>query len=304
MKTIGITGGTGFVGSRLSKLLQDSGYKVIIFTRNVRRPLTGNKLEFAEWDPPINRCDKDALEKIDAMVHLAGAGIADKRWTDERKREIVDSRVDATNFIVSQITNNAPKCKTFISASATGYYGPDQDGHPFIEADPAYNDFLGETCAKWEEAATQTPDNIRTAILRFGIVLGKESGAFKEFAKPMSMGVKPILGSGNQVVSWIHIDDLTRMILFILEHQDVKGVYNAVSPHPVTHAQLMRSIAKAKGGIKIPVPVPAFLLKLLLGEMSIEILKSCTVSADKVQAAGYEFQHPEIGEAAKDIIGK
>ena len=141
-------------------------------------------------------------------------------------------------------------------------------------------------------------------MLRFGIVLGKEAGAFPQFAKPMDYGVVPILGSGGQVMSWVEIHDLCRAILYALEHNDVRGTYNIVAPGHVSHRELMNTIATVKGGIKIPVHVPSVLLKVLLGEMSTEVLKSCTVSADKIINAGFTFEHPDITSAVKAILGK
>ncbi|MBS1687457.1 MAG: TIGR01777 family oxidoreductase [Bacteroidetes bacterium] len=302
MKTIGITGGTGFVGKHLSKLLLSKGYELIIFTRHPK-PSEKQNLTYAAWDPEKGTCDANALQKLDAAIHLAGAGIADKRWTETRKQEIVNSRVQGTKFLVSMLRQHAPNCKTLVSASAIGYYGPDRDGTPpFKETNVYYNDFLGNTCYKWEHEARAAEDIMRTIIFRFGIVLGKESGAFPQFAGPQSFGIVPILGSGRQVVSWIEVDDLARMITYALEHTDMKGSYNAVAPNPVTHKTLMKTIARTKGGIKIPIPVPSFALKIALGEMSEEVLKSCTVSAQKIQATGFTFQYDTIDKAVKAIL--
>ena len=305
MQTIGITGGTGFVGKHLTSLLTGKGLQVIIFTRNPQNRATSGPVSYAYWDAEQGKCDTNALAKTDAIVHLAGAGVADKRWTKTRKKEIIDSRVKATDFLVGQLKEHAPQCKTFIAASAIGFYGPDIPGKdPFAESAPPYNDFLGTTCKAWETSSTSAEKVMRTVILRFGIVLGKESGAFPQFAKPTDMGIVPLLGGGKQTISWIEVDDLARMILYSLEHSQVNGVYNAVAPNPVTQKALMQSIAREKGGIKIPVPVPSFVLKIMLGEMSIEVLKSCTVSAQKVLDAGFVFDHPTIGNAVKYILAK
>jgi uncharacterized protein (TIGR01777 family) len=155
---------------------------------------------------------------------------------------------------------------------------------------------------QWEAASESIPGSIRRVVLRFGIVLSKGGGAFQQFVNPMSMGVLPILGSGGQVVSWIEMHDLVRMILFAIEYQEVSGIYNAVAPGHVSHRQLMNTIASQKGGVKIPFHVPAVLLKILLGEMSIEVLKSCTVSADKIIDTGFVFDHPDIESAVRVIL--
>ena len=304
MKTIGITGGTGFVGKHLTELLLAQNHQVIIFSR---KPATSSiaGVRYAHWDAEQKTCDTHALNQLDAIVHLAGAGIADKRWTDSRKKEIVNSRVDGTHFLVEQIKLHAPDCQTLISASATGFYGPDMPGKPpFSESAKPYADFLGNTCKAWEDAAHGADAALRTVILRFGIVLGQESGAFPQFERPMNFGIMPILGNGTQMVSWIEVDDLARLILFCIDNVQCRGVYNAVSPNPVTHVDLMRTIAAIKGGLKIPVPAPAFALKIMLGEMSVEVLKSCTVSAQKTLATGFSFRYPEISGAVKAILNK
>ena len=305
MKTIGITGGSGFIGNTLTSLLVSKGYEVVIFTRNKRTKSRRPNIHYCHWNAEKEIYDGKYLKKLDAVVNLGGAGIADKRWKKKRKKEIIDSRVKGTDFLVAKLKAHAPLCKTFLSASATGIYGPDMGLHvPFMETAKPYDDFLGNTCRQWEHSAQKANEFARTVILRFGIVLGKFSGAFAEFAKPMALGVVPTLGSGGQAVSWIQITDLCRLILFALEHEEMQGIYNAVSPNPVTHHKLMETIATAMGGVKIPVHVPSALLKILLGEMSTEVLKSCTVSAQKVLDAGFAFDHPDINGAVKAIVGK
>jgi len=302
MQTIGITGGTGFVGSHICKLLTAQGHQVIIFTRGGRKTAAA-QVSYAHWDPAAEQCDTDALSQLDTMVHLAGANLAGARWTEKRKKEITDSRVAATSFLVQQLKAHAPNCKTLVSASATGFYGPDQPGMiPFTEDAPAYPDFLGKLCKEWEAAVQPAADFLRLVIIRFGIVLGKESGAFSEFVKPMSFGIMPILGSGKQMVSWIHVDDLAQLIIKAVQDVNMQGIYNGVAPEVVTHKALMQTIARAKGGIKIPAPAPAFVLKLMLGEMSVEVLKSATVSAQKVLNSGFSYRFPTIDAAVKDLL--
>jgi uncharacterized protein (TIGR01777 family) len=305
MKTIGIIGGTGFVGSHLVNLLTSQGYNTIIFSRGKAKPSNNLLIQYAQFDYKKQLCDTSAFKKLDAVVNLAGAGVADKRWTKQRKEEIITSRVDNTLFLISVLKAHAPNCKTFVAASATGFYGPDKPGSkPFTEEATPFPDFLGTTCQQWEAATQAAQLLMRTVVLRFGIVLGKESGAFVEFIKPMSLGIMPILGSGKQMVSWIEVTDLANLIQYAITNEKVSGIYNAVTPNPVTHKQLMKTIAAIKGGIKIPVPVPALFLKILLGELSIEILKSCTVSAKKTLASGFVYRFPELPGAVKHILGK
>lgn len=302
MATIGITGGTGFVGKHLQKLFTEGGHNVVIFSRNADKKSKNPNVSFAHWNPDAQACDTDALQTLDAVIHLAGAGVADKRWTDKRKQEIVDSRVIGTRFLVKQLKAHAPKCKTLVSASAIGYYGPDRDGLvPFKEENSPSTDFLATTCEKWEAEALPAASFLRLCTIRIGIVLGHEGGAYPQFANPLKFGVMPILGAGKQIVSWIHVDDLARIMEYAVFNEALYGVYNAVAPFPVSNKELMQTLAKAKGGISIPVQVPSFALKLALGEMSIEVLKSCTVSAAKVLETGFQFGFNTLKEAAEDL---
>ncbi len=304
MKTIGIVGGTGFVGKYVTTLLVEKGFNVTIFTRDTNKKQGSAQVTYAKWDAEKGICDMDAIKKLDGVVHLAGAGIADKRWTEERKREILDSRVNSTDLLVQSINTHGQQCKVFVAASAIGIYGADDSRHtPFIEDSRPSDDFLGTTCRIWEDASQKAASIMRTVIIRIGIVLGKEGGAFPQFAQPMTFGVVPILGGGDQVVSWIEVEDLARLIIFGLEHDHMSGVYNGVAPKPETHKDLMKTIAKIKGGIKIPVPVPSFVIKAMLGEFSIEILKSTTVSAQKTLISGFKFNYPELDGAVRRILG-
>lgn len=305
MQTIGITGGTGFVGHHLTELLKNQGFKVIIFTRDMHKLSRRENVKYSFWSPAEKKFDITYLRQLDAIIHLAGAGIADKRWTKKRKEEIVKSRVKATHFLIERLKEHAPQCKTMIAASAIGYYGSDKKEHiPFREeAEPA-SDFLAQTCKKWEAETKQAENFLRTVIFRFGIALGEDDGAFRQFSKPQSFGILPILGNGRQMISWIHVDDLCRLILWALQHEEMKGIYNAVAPHPVSSKRLMDTIANLKGGVKLPVPVPAVLLKIGLGELASEALKSCTVSAEKLTQTGFQFQYPDIKTAVRHILGK
>lgn len=299
-KTIGVTGGTGFVGRHIISRLTALGHSVVVFSR---QPQVGKgDIRYALWRPHVAQIDTASLQDIDAMVHLAGAGVADKRWPPKRKEEIRKSRVEATYFLLQALQAWAPQCSTFVAASATGYYGPDRNGLiPFTEDAPAYHDFLAEVCTAWEAASLSASEKYRTVILRTGIVLGKDGGAYPQLAAPMRFGIMPILGNGEQMVSWIHVDDLAQLYIEATLNNKYDGIYNAVAPQPVTHSLLMHTIAKAKGGIKIPAPVPALALRLLIGEASVEVLKSCTVSSDKAAHAGFVFRYQTIVEAVASI---
>ena len=305
MATIGITGGTGFVGRHLTHLLVDKGYNVVIFTRSVANKTPQKQVSYVHWNSDTGECDINGLKSIDAIVHLAGTGLANKRWTEARKRRIVDSRVKVTDFLVARLKEFGTGCHTFIAASAMGIYGPDRDTHgAFTETDPPYNDFLANTCKQWEASSRKAEEFTRTVILRFGIVMGHDDGAFPEFERPMNFGIVPIIGSGHQMISWIEIEDLARLIVFAIEHKQMSGVYNAVTPYPVSQMQLMQTIAHEKGGFKVRIPAPPFMLRLMLGEVAGELLKSCTVSGEKILSAGFNFYHPSITGAVKSILGK
>ena len=307
-KTILIVGGTGLVGTALSKLLTINGYKVIILSREPAKAASrhekNDSMSFAKWDVKRQTIDANAIASAVAIVHLAGAGVVDKPWTDGYKKEIVDSRVQSSALVIKALKENPNKVETVVSASAIGWYGRDENkGRPFIESDPSAKGFLGETCQQWEDSVRPvTALGKRLVICRFGIVLSNVGGALMEFKKPLLARVAGIIGNGKQVISWIHIHDLCRLIEYAIANPQIEGVYNAVSPAPVTNEQLTVTLAKAMhGNAFIKISVPAFALKLIMGERSIEVLKSTTVSSAKIQQAGFEFQFPEIKQAIGNL---
>lgn len=308
MPTVLITGGTGTIGKRLNELLVQKGYDVIILTRHISKEQTGaSKTGYARWDVDKGEINQEVVKKSDYIVNLAGAGIAEKRWTDDRKREILESRTKTCALLVKALTEIPNNVKAVISASASGYYGADNllslnDG--FTEDDRPAGDFLGNVCRQWEESIEPVMAmGKRLVILRTGIVLSKKGGAYTEFAKPLHFGLATILGNGRQIVSWIHEDDICNMYIHAIENESLSGPYNAVSPHPVSNKELILAIAKARNKFYIPLQAPAFALRLMLGEMSVEVLKSANLNSAKIQNEGYTFIHPEIKEAAEDLTG-
>lgn len=307
MATILITGGTGMVGQQLTGLLLSKGYDVIWVSRTPgEKQVNGKTIRIALWNLKEQTIDATTIQQADHIIHLAGAGVADKRWTAKRKQEILDSRTQSSALLVKALQTIPNKVESVISASAIGWYGPDEDNtvaSSFTEEMPAYPDYLGNTCKAWEESiAPVTELGKRLVRFRIGIVLSATGGALAEFKKPLKGGMAAILGSGKQIISWVHVQDLCNMFLYAIENQCMQGTFNAVAPHPVSNKELTLTLAKQKNGsLYIPFYVPAFLLKMILGEMSIEVLKSATVSSRKIEEQGFKFAYPTIQQALRDL---
>lgn len=306
-KTVLITGGSGLVGSALSNALLQKDYSIIILTRDITGKKSLKNLSYAQWDVKKQTIDIEAVQKADFIVHLAGAGVVDKKWTDAYKKEIEESRTGSSNLIVDALKNNINKVKAVISSSAIGFYGPDAtNAVPFIETDKADDSFLGHTCKLWEESITPVTNlDKRLVILRTGIVLSNQGGALAEFKKPVNFGAAAILGSGKQIISWIHIDDLCSMYIAAIENSGLNGIYNAVAPLPVNNKELMLCLAKKMNGkFYIPLYIPSFILKIMMGQRSFEVLKSATVSCKKIMDTGFQFNFTTIEDALESLLKK
>jgi len=310
MAIVLISGGTGLIGKKLTSYLIDRNYEVIILSRQKNKSSSNPKISYSYWDINNEVIDAGVIHKADHIIHLAGAGVMDKKWTKEYKKIIVDSRVKSAALLIKALKENPNQVKSFVSASAIGWYGA--DGNPllrkegFIETDLPDKNFLGETCLLWECSVEPVIEmKIRLVKLRTGIVLSNEGGAYKEFKMPVKFGFAAILGSGNQIISWIHIDDLCRIYIEAIENKELNGVYNAVAPMPVPNKKLILVIAeKLKNKFFIPVHVPDFLLKLFMGKRSVEILKSATVNNKKIKSAGFTFLYPTIESAIGELAKK
>ena len=305
MITVLITGGTGLIGQALTRVLVQKNYQVIILTRDIHKKASSANLSYAAWDISSQNIDEGPIKKADCIIHLAGANVAEKKWTADRKTEIIESRVLSGQLLVKALREIPNKVKTVVSSSAIGWYGADAQipaSKPFVETLLPAQDFLGKVCEHWE-AAIMPVNGLgkRLVILRTGIVLSQAGGAYPAFKKTLSIGVASILGSGKQIISWVHIEDLVRFYLAALENSQWQGTYNAVSPEPVSNKTLIMTIAKEKNKLFVPVHVPDFLLKVILGEMSTEILKSATVSSWKAEGEGFDFHFPTIEEAVRNL---
>lgn len=299
-KRILITGGTGTVGSRLTSLLQAAGHKVAHLSRGSKK----SQVKTYQWDIGQNKIDSRAIEENDIIIHLAGAGVFDKKWTTEYRKEIIDSRIESTKILHDAIQNSAVKPKAFLCASAIGIYGSETTTNWFSEDSPAAEGFLSDVVQQWERAASEmTALGIRTVKVRIGIVLSETGGALEQLSMPVKYGVGASLGSGKQWVPWIHVEDLCRIFLHAIENEQLEGVYNAVNPNPVTNAQLTQEIAQVLGKPLWLPAVPAFALEWLLGkEKASFVLGGSRVSADKIVSTGFKYSFPELKAALEDLL--
>lgn len=304
IKKILITGGTGFVGKGLVKMLLEKGYHINLLIRNESGELEKSNLRTFKWDVYKGEIDKDCIDGADAVIHMAGEEIAAKRWTDERKKQIVESRTQSIRMIYDLLRKTKNQVNHIISASAVGYYG--DRGNEFLteESFPA-KDFLAETCIAWEAAVDEGHKlGLRIVKLRSGIILDKNGGVLPQMDKPIRLGIGVIPGSGNQWVSWIHYFDAINVYFYALVNENLKGVYNMVAPKPVTLDEMMRSIASAMNKSPLFIHTPAFALKIAIGEMSIMALESTRVSAGKLLESGFNVKYDSLGEALADVYKK
>lgn len=300
MKNILITGGTGLVGQALTSLLQTKGYQVSYLSRS-SQDLPNIKTYI--WDIKNQQIDPEAIQQADAIIHLAGAGVADKSWSEARKEEILKSRTDSTLLLADTLKNTTHSVKAFVAASAIGYYGLDTGATRITEDAPAGSDFLAQVTKAWEQTVEEVAQQgIRTVKLRIGIVLSTQGGALPKLMQPVKFGAGAALGSGKQYMSWIHINDLAKMFLFALENEDLQGAYNAVGTQAISNAEMTQAIAKVLGRPLFLPNVPTFALKLVLGEMAEMVTGGNNVASEKIQKAGFQFEFTEIQAALKDLL--
>lgn len=297
--TIVITGASGLIGTRLTEAFEADGNRVL---RAVRREAR-NEQELS-WDPEKGTIDREKLEGVDAVVHLAGAGIADKRWTESYKQLILHSRVQGTTLIAETIAGLEKKPRVFACASAIGYYG-DRGDTELDETASAGDGYLPDVCEQWERSCAAAREaGIRTVNMRIGVVLSTEGGALKEMLTPFKLGGGGILGSGNQYFSWIELDDIVRAMQFVVQTDSLSGPVNLVAPNPVTNRVFTKTLGRVLSRPTI-LPMPAFAARLLFGEMADALLLASTrVVPSALASAGFDYRHGELEPALRHVLDR
>ncbi|MBS1680780.1 MAG: TIGR01777 family oxidoreductase [Bacteroidetes bacterium] len=292
-----ITGASGLIGQKLTDELIKLRHSVVHFSRTLQQ----GKVKTFVWNIFSGEVDPTALEGVDTIIHLAGAGIADKRWTPSRKKEILESRTRSTQLLFETLKNNSNQVRSFISASAIGYYGFNEE-KIFVETDGPGNDFLACVTQRWEAEADKINElGIRVVKIRIGIVLSKRGGALAKMAKPINYFVGSPLGTGKQMMSWIHLDDLCSIFSKAVDDAKIYGAYNAIAGWN-TNAEVINALAKILNKpIWLP-NVPAFALKMILGKMSEMVLNGSRVSSEKIKNTGFHFKFSKLEEALADLF--
>ncbi|MGL6127562.1 TIGR01777 family oxidoreductase [Chryseobacterium artocarpi] len=293
-----ITGANGLVAKELAKRI-GSDYDLRFLTRKKKNP---NEYE---WDLEKGMMDESALDNISHIIHLAGANISEKRWTAERKKELISSRVDSAGLLLKTLKEKNIQLKSFISASGINFYGTITTEKVYTEQDPPGNDFLSEVVVLWEKAADEFKEqNIaeRVVKVRTAVVLSEKDGALKKMIPPIQYYIGSPLGTGKQYMPWIHIDDICGIYEFALKNSAMEGPYNAVSPQHATNADLTKKIAKVLHKPLFMPNVPSFVLKLMFGELANAILEGSRASSQKIQATGFQFRFPDLKEALQDLL--
>lgn len=295
-----LAGATGFIGQRLVQQLQQGGHSLTLLTRH-RAISNQTSTPFALWDAKTVGDWARHIDGADAVINLAGEPIAAKRWTHAQKERILSSRLNSTGAIVDAIAKAAKKPEVLINASAVGYYGDVKEGE-VTESHPPAEDFLGTTCARWEQAAREAErSGVRVVLVRTGIVLEQNGGALKKMLLPFRLFAGGPLGSGNQWFPWIHIDDEVGAIAFALANKNLSGPVNLAAPEPTTMREFCKAMGRAMGRPSWA-PVPGFALQILLGEMSTMLLGGQKVVPKKLQEAGYRFKFPQLDVALRDVL--
>jgi len=299
MAKVLISGGSGLIGKALTELLINKGHSVVHLGRKEN---LSNDNKCYRWDLNKKYIDERAFENVDVIVNLAGAGIADKRWTIERKKEILESRVISSKLLISEANKRLGQIKVFVGGSAIGFYGAVTTDKIYTENDLNGNDYMSDVCIKWENEYHQLNTNIRKVIIRTGVVLSKEAGALPKLITPIKFGIGAAVGSGKQFVPWIHINDIVSLFHETICNEHVNGIYNGVAPNTISNNELNKAIAKQLNKPYFMPNVPVAMLKLLIGEMAIMVTEGSVISAEKTSSIPFNFQFPKIEEALMDLL--
>lgn len=290
-----ITGAHSLIARHLTPLLEAKGHTVLLLGRKK----TGAPNSYA-WDPEKKQIDQEAVERADVILHLAGAGIGDKRWTKKRKAEIIRSRVGSAALLADAVRKRNRPLDLLISASGMHYYGMITSEKIFTETDPPGHDFLADCCAQWEAAAQTIPAG-RTVIFRISAVLARDGGAFPKLAQPVRWGLGVAFASGKQWLPWIHIDDCCRLLLHAIESPALKGACNVAAPEQVNNKAFMRALSKKmRRPFWLP-NIPRFVLRIMLGELEGLVTQGSRVSAEKILSSGFVFRFPTLDTALEDL---
>jgi uncharacterized protein (TIGR01777 family) len=300
MPKILITGASGLIGTRLSAILFHNGLKINTLGRELPT-IQKDKITPFVWDVAGQKMDVRALDGVDTIIHLAGAGVADSRWTAARKKEIMDSRIDSTRLLYDTLADRAHQVKTIISASAVGYYG-DCGEELVTEEHPAASSFLAEVTRRWEEEVGRFETlGLRHVCCRIGIVLARDGGALPELVKTLPLGVAGYFAKSPLYYPWIHIDDVCGIMTHAIDHTSMRGSYNTTGTDPVPIRDLVKTIVSVKKARAILTPVPTLALRLALGEMADMLLSSQRCSNEKILKTGYRFRFADLRSALEDI---
>jgi len=299
-RSIVITGGTGLIGSRMAEMLDKTKYELRIYTRSPK-PAHDN-VKYYKWDPIAGEIDLEGLKACHHIISLAGAGIADKRWSASRKKLIIDSRVKSNHLLERSLLKINHRPDSIVAGSAIGYYGNRADEKLLESSSAGANEFLTESTTQWEQALSHLQKHTdQFSLIRIGIVLSTKGGALEKMMIPLRFGISGYFGSGKQYYSWIHIDDICRMLIKGVEDKNWSGVYNGTAPEPLPLKVMASEIKNMFLPIAIAAPVPAFLLKLAMGEMTSMLTNSTRVIPQKAMNENFDFSFTDVKKAVIDL---
>jgi uncharacterized protein (TIGR01777 family) len=299
MEKVLITGASGLLGKTIADKLHNQGFQVLTLSRMKKE----DKNAFT-WNVEKGEIDEEAVKNADYVIHLAGEGIADKKWTETRKKQIIESRTKSTYLLLRAIKNTKANIQAFISASAVGYYGAVNSEKIFTENDLPANDFLGQSCKAWEDSVDEISKlGIRTVKFRIGVVLSNKGGALPKMAAPFKFYMGAILGNGKQYIPWVHINDVAKAFVFAIKNEKLNGTYNLVAPNGgISNKEFSKILAKVLSKPMFLPPVPSFALKFVLGEMADVVLKGSRVSSKKLVDSGFNFEYNDLEMALQSLI--